>query len=82
MEDEESEDNQLIDLTDLSDINNLESQFTDKLHINKLTLSTSDCKKGLGRVDDLYPKKNWYLKPTPLIYNLKKDIYLLIHLTH
>ena len=60
--DEESEDNQL---TDLSNINNLESQFTDKLHINKLTLSTSDCKKGLGRVDDLYPKKNWYPKPTP-----------------
>ena len=52
-------------MTDLSNINNLESQFTDKLHINKLTLSTSDCKKGLGRVDDLYPKKNWYLKPTP-----------------
>ena len=64
-EDEESENNQLTDLTDLSNINNLESQFTDKLHINKLTLSTSDCKKGLGRVDDLYPKKNWYLKPTP-----------------
>ena len=64
-ENEESEDNQLTDLTDLSDINNLESQFTDKLQINKLTLSTSDCKKGLGRVDDLYPKKNWYPKPTP-----------------
>ena len=70
-ENEESEDNQLTDLTDLSNINNLESQFIDKLHINKLTLSTSDRKKGLGRVDDLYPKKNWYLKPTPLIYNLK-----------
>ena len=65
LEDEESEDNQLTDLTDLSNINNLESQFIDKLHINKLTLSTSDRKKGLGRVDDLYPKKNWYLKPTP-----------------
>ena len=77
-EDEESEDNQ----SNLSNINNLESQFIDKLQINKLTLSTSDRKKGLGRVDDLYPKKNWYLKPTPLIYNLKKDIYLLIHLTH
>ena len=30
-EDEESEDNQLIDLTDSLDIDNLESQFTDKL---------------------------------------------------
>ena len=40
-EDEESEDNQLTDLTDSSDIDNLESQFTDKLQINKLTLSSS-----------------------------------------
>ena len=64
-DDEESENNQLTDLTDLSNINNLESQFIDKLQINKLTLSTSDCKNELGRVDDLYPKKNWYPKPTP-----------------
>ena len=55
----------MTDLTDLSDINNLESQFTEKLQINKLTLSTSDRKKGVGRVDDLYPKKNRYPKPTP-----------------
>ena len=44
--DEESEDNQL---TDLSNINNLESQFTDKLQINKLTLSTSDRKKRIRK---------------------------------
>ena len=42
-EDEESEDNQLTDLTDSSDIDNLESQFTDKLQINKLTLSSYFC---------------------------------------
>ena len=40
-EDEESEDNQLTDLIDSSDIDNLESQFTDKLQINKLTLASS-----------------------------------------
>ena len=40
-EDEESEDNQLTDLIDLSYENNLESQFTDKLQINKLTLASS-----------------------------------------
>ena len=33
-EDGESEDNQLTDLIDSSDIDNLESQFTDKLQIN------------------------------------------------
>ena len=44
--DEESEDNQL---TNLSNINNLESQFTDKLQINKLTLSTSDRKKRIRK---------------------------------
>ena len=47
-EDEESEDNQLIDLTGSSDIDNLESQFMDKLQVNKLTLASSsqDGKKG------------------------------------
>ena len=65
-EDEESKNNQLTDLTNISNINNLESQFIDKFQINKLTLSTSDRKKGLGRVDGLYPKTNWYPKPTPL----------------
>ena len=40
-EDEESEDNQLTDLIDLFDMNNLKSQFTDKLQINKLTLAPS-----------------------------------------
>ena len=51
-EDEESKDNQLIDL---SNINNLESQFTDKLQINKLTLSTSDRKKRI--------RKSWWFIP-------------------
>ena len=43
--DEESEGNQLTDLTDSSDIDNLESQFTDKLQINKLIVGSSsqDC---------------------------------------
>ena len=47
LEDEESEDNQLTNLIDLSNIDNLESQFIDKLQINKLTLASSsqDCKK-------------------------------------
>ena len=63
--DEESEDNQLTDLTDLSDINNLESQFTDKLQINKLTLASSSQDRKKGRIEELYPKKNWYPKPTP-----------------
>ena len=46
-EDEESKDNQLTDLIDSLDIDNLESQFTDKSQINKLTLASSlqDCKK-------------------------------------
>ena len=46
-EDEESKDNQLTNLIDSLDIDNLESQFTDKLQINKLTLASSlqDCKK-------------------------------------
>ena len=65
-EDEESEDNQLTDLIDLSDINNLESQFTDKLQINKLILVSSLQDRKKGRVEDLYPRKNWYPKPTPL----------------
>ena len=65
-EDEESEDNLLRNLIDSSDIDNLESQFIDKLQINKLTLASSsqDCKK--GRIEEIYPKKNWYPKPTPL----------------
>ena len=65
LEDEESEDNQLIDLTDLSDINNLESQFTNKLQINKLTLASSSQDRKKGRIEELYPTKNWYPKPTP-----------------
>ena len=64
-EDEESEDNQLTDLTDSLDINNLESQFTDKLQINKLTLGSLLQDRKKGRIDDIYPKKNWYPKPTP-----------------
>ena len=64
-EDEESKDNQLTDLIDSLDIDNLESQFTDKLQINKLTLASSsqDCKK--GRIEEIYPQKNWYPKSTP-----------------
>ena len=61
-EDEESKDNQL---TDLSDIDNLESQFTSKLQINKLTLASSSQDRKKGRIEELYPKKNWYPKPTP-----------------
>ena len=64
-EDEESEDNQLTDLTDSLDINNLESQFTDKLQINKLTLGSLSQDRKKGRIDNIYPKKNWYPKPTP-----------------
>ena len=66
LEDEESEDNQLTNLIDLSNIDNLESQFIDKLQINKLTLASSsqDCKKWW--IEEIYPKKNWYPKPTPL----------------
>ena len=41
LEDEESEDNQLTNLIDSSNIDNLESQFIDKLQINKLTLASS-----------------------------------------
>ena len=59
---EESDDNQL---TNLTDINNLESQFTDKLQINKLTLASSSQDRKKGRIEDLYPRKNWYPKPTP-----------------
>ena len=65
-EDEESEDNQLQDLTDSSDIDNLQSQFIDKLQINKLTLSSSSQDSKKGRIEEIYPKKNWYPKPTPL----------------
>ena len=64
-EDEESEDNQLTDLTNSSDIDNLESQFIDKLQINKLTLGSSSQDHKKRRIDDIYPKKNWYPKPTP-----------------
>ena len=65
-EDEDSKDNQLTDLTDSLDIDNLESQFTDKLQINKLTLSSSSQDRKKGRIEEPYPKKNWYPKPTPL----------------
>ena len=56
----------MIDLIDLSDINNLESQFIDKLQINKLTLASSSQDRKKGRIEELYPRKNWYPKPTPL----------------
>ena len=78
-EDEESKDNQLIDL---SNINNLESQFTDKLQINKLTLSTQIAKKDYEELMIYTLKRIGILNLLPLIYNLKKDIHLLIHLTH
>ena len=65
LEDEESEDNQLTDFTDLSNINNLELQFTDKLRINKLTLASSSQDRKKGRIEELYPTKNWSPKPTP-----------------
>ena len=64
-EDAESKNNQLTDLTNSSDIDNLESQFTDKLQINKLTLGSLSQDRKKGRIDDIYPKKNWYPKPTP-----------------
>ena len=78
LEDEESEDNQL---TNSSDIDNLESQFTYKLQINKLTLGSSsqDCKK--GRTDEIYPTKNWYPKPTPPDLQFEER-HLLIRLIH
>ena len=66
LEDEESEDeNQPIDLTNSSDIDKLESQFTDKLRINKLTLGTSMQDRKKGKIDDICPRKNWYPKPIP-----------------
>ena len=61
-EDEESEDNQLTDLIDLFDMNNLKSQFTDKLQISKLTLAYSLQDRKKGRIEELYPRKNWYPK--------------------
>ena len=64
-EDEESEDNQLTNLTDSSDIDKKESQFTDKLEINKLTLGSSSQDRKKGITDEIYPIKNWYPKPTP-----------------
>ena len=81
-EDEELEDNQLTDLIDLSNINNLESQFTDKLQINKLTLSTQIAKKDYEELMIYTLKRIGILNLLPLIYNLKKDIHLLIHPTH
>ena len=57
-EDEDSKDNQLTDLTDSLDIDNLESQFTDKLQINKLTLLSSSQDRKKGRIEEPYPKKN------------------------
>ena len=65
-EDGESEDNQLTYLIDSSDINNLESKFTNKLQINKLTLASSSQDRKKGMIEEIYPKKNWYPKPTPL----------------
>ena len=65
-EDGESEDNQLTDLINSLDIDNLESQFTDKLQINKLTLASSSQDRKKGMIEEIYPKKNWYPKPTPL----------------
>ena len=47
------------------DIDKLESQFTDKLRVNKLTLGTSTHDRKKGKIDDICPKKNWYPKPTP-----------------
>ena len=64
-EDEESEDNLLRNLIDSSDIDNLESQFTDKLQINKLTLPSSSQDRKKGRIKEIYPKRNWYPKSTP-----------------
>ena len=57
LKDEESEDNQLTDLTNSSDIDNLESQFTDKLQINKLTLSSSSQDRKKGRIEEVSPQK-------------------------
>ena len=57
-EDEESEDNQLTNLTDSSDIDKKESQFTDKLEINKLTLGSSSQDRKRGKTDEIYPIKN------------------------
>ena len=79
LEDEELEDNQLTDLTDSSDIDNLESQFTDKLQINKLTLGSSSQDHKKGRNNEIYPKKNWYPKPTPPDLQFEER-HLLIHL--
>ena len=78
-EDEESEDNQLINLTASSDIDNLELQFTDKLQINKLTLASSSQDHKKGRIEEKYPKKNWYPKPTPPDLQFEER-HLLIHL--
>ena len=58
LEDEESEDNQLTNLIDLSNIDNLESQFIDKLQINKLILASSSQDRKKGRIEEIYPKKN------------------------
>ena len=55
----------MIDLTDSLDIDNLESQFTNKLQINKITLASSSQDRQRGRIEEIYPKKNWYPKPTP-----------------
>ena len=52
-------------MTDLSNINDLESQFTEKLQINKLTLASSSQYRKKGGIEELYPRKNWYPKLTP-----------------
>ena len=52
-------------MTDSSDIDKKESQFTNKLEINKLTLGSSSQDRKKGKTDEIYPIKNWYSKPTP-----------------
>ena len=69
-------------LTNSSDIDNLESQFTDKLQINKLTLSSSSQDRKKGRIEEHSTKRIGILNLLLLLYNLKKDILFLIHLIH
>ena len=80
LKDEESEDNQLTNLTNSSDIDNLESQFTDKLQINKLTLSSSSQDRKKEELRKYPPKRIGILNLLLLIYSLNKDTFLLIHL--
>ena len=86
LEDEESEDeNQPIDLTNSSDIDKLESQFTDKLRINKLTLGTSMQDRKKGKIDDICPRKINSSYAPYLIYEWNIDgmlEYEIINLLH